>query len=523
MVILYSLWRVWRVFIFFNIWAQYILCWIDWYHSMRRRHKQRKSRTGGMKFSRTMRERLIERMRQNPNESIDLVTVNELLKESVVRVISTDTTYSFVFEVTPKVVPLMDTRKLSREHAIDTESNDDMGVSVTKLCAKISFIRKTPGNKVLDIEYLDLRCVSPEEFQTEIVVQKKIHDLLACRNSNAFVADVIANAIVTTGQFIDILNTWVKTPSLNTIRQMIERLTDVSVGIFLMELIPTAKYTTIGHLPESPYKVRAVTELAAQFLVVASEQIALYDGHSHNALAVYRIGFFRSIGISIKVLSPIEPDVRMIDFGKSLRLNVETKQNLCSRFRSLCDHINEGVNTWSDIATVCHFFGCTEKTLLTKFETELQFPNFMCTVPAGVPTVEPNVNNVHRALMMLAFIDFMMHNYFRCQMSFIIQYMYRMSHPGFELEFSNFLRTFSLDDVPESNELANVVAHIKKFATCACVPPMKPSLLRYDIASAAAMQPHPTKSISQEPPSSCKRRKCSMLGGTRKRSRRKLN
>lgn len=473
-----------------------------------------------MKFSRTMRERLIERMRQNPNESIDLVTVNELLKESVVRVISTDTSYSFVFEVTPKVVPLMDTRKLSREHAIDTESNDDMGVPVTKLCAKILFISKKPGIKVLDDTY----CVSPEEFQTEIVVQKKIHDLLACRNSNAFVADVIANAIVTTGQFIDILNTWVKTPSLNTIRQRIESLTDVSVGIFLMELIPTAKYTTIGHLPESPYKVRAVTELAAQFLVVASEQIALYDGHSHNALAVYRIGFFRSIGISINVLSPIEPDVRMIDFGKSLRLNVETKQDLCSRFRSLYDDINKGVNTWSDITTVCRFFGCTEKKeILTKFETELQFPNFMCTVPTVVPTVEPNVKNVHRALMMLAFIDFMMHNYIRCQMSFIIRYMYRMPHPGFEIAFSLFLRTFSLDDVPEPNELANVVAHIKKFATCACVPTMKPSLLRYDIASAAAMQPHPTKSISQEPPSSCKRRKCSILGGTRKRSRRKLN
>jgi hypothetical protein len=470
-----------------------------------------------MKFSRTMRERLIERMRQNPNASIDLVTVNELLKESVVRVISTDTSYSFVFEVTPKVVPLMDTRKLSREHAIDTESNDDMGVPVTKLCAKVSFISKKPGNKVLDDKY----CVSPEEFQTEIVVQKKIHDLLACRNSNAFVADVIANAIVTTDQFIDILNTWVETPSLNTIRQMIKSLTDVSVGIFLMELIPTAKYTTIGHLPESSYKVHAVTELAAQFLVVASEQIALYDGHSHNALAVYRIGFFRSIGISIKVLRPIEPDVRMIDFGKSLRLNVETKQNLCSRFRSLYDHINKGVNTWSDIATVCRFFGCTKETLLTKFETELQFPNFMCTVPTVVPMVEPNVENVHRALMMLAFIDFTMHDYIRCQMSFIIRYMYRMSHPGFELGFSYFLRTFSLDHVPESNELANVVAHIKKFATCACVPPMDPSLLRYGIASAAAMQPHPTKSISQEP--SCKRRKCSILGGTRKRSRRKLN
>jgi hypothetical protein len=463
-----------------------------------------------MKFSRTMRERLIERMRQNPNASIDLVTVNELLKESVVRVISTDTSYSFVFEVTPKVVPLMDTRKLSREHAIDTESNDDMGVPVTKLCAKVSFISKKPGNKVLDDKY----CVSPEEFQTEIVVQKKIHDLLACRNSNAFVADVIANAIVTTDQFIDILNTWVETPSLNTIRQMIKSLTDVSVGIFLMELIPTAKYTTIGHLPESPYKVHAVTELAAQFLVVASEQIALYDGHSHNALAVYRIGFFRSIGISIKVLRPIEPDVRMIDFGKSLRLNVETKQNLCSRFRY--DHINEG----TDIVKVCRFFGCTKETLLSKFETELQFPNFMCTVPTVVPMVEPNVENVHRALMMLAFIDFMMHDYIKCQMSFIIRYMYRrMSRPGLELGFSNFLENFSLDHVPESNELANVVAHIKKFATCACVPPMDPSLLRYDIA---AMQPHPTKSISQEP-SSCKKRKCSILGGTRKRSRRKLN
>jgi hypothetical protein len=471
-----------------------------------------------MKFSPTMRERLIERMRQNPNESIDFLTVNELLKESVVRVISTDTSYSFVFEVTPKVVPLMDTRKLSRKHAIDTESNDDMGVPVTKLCAKISFISNKTGNAVLDKD-----CVSPEEFHTEILVQKKIHDLLACRNSNAFVADVIANAIVTTGQFIEILNTWAEraeNPSLNTIRRMLEGRADVHVGIFLMELIPTAKYTTIGHLPESPYKVRAVTELAAQFLVVASEQIALYDGHSHNALAVYNIGFFRGVGILFKVLSPIEPDVRMIDFGKALRLNVETKQNLCSRFHSL--YVNKGVNQRTDIATVCRFFGCTEETLLTKFETELQFPNFMCTVPTVVPTVEPNVNNVHRALMMLAFIDFMMHDYIKCQMSFIIRYMYHMSHPHLELEFSNFLRTFSLDDVPESNELANVVAHIKKFATCACVPPMDPSLLRYDIASAAAMQPHPTKSISQETPS-CKKRKCSILGGTRKRSRRKLN
>jgi hypothetical protein len=280
-----------------------------------------------------------------------------------------------------------------------------------------------------------------------------------------------------------------------------------------MELIPTAKYTTIGHLPESPYKVRAVTELAAQFLVVASEQIALYDGHSHNALAVYNFGFFRGVGILLRVLNPIEPDVRIIDFGKALRLDFETKQNLRSRFHSLC------VNKDTNIATVCRFFGCTEETLLTKFETELQFPNFMCTVPTVVPTVEPNVKNVHRALMMLAFIDFMMHDYIICQMSFIIRYMY---HPRFELEFSNFLKNFSLDDVPEPNELANVVAYIKKFATCACVPPMDPSLLRYDIASAAAMQPHPTKSISQETPS-CKRRKCSMLGGTRKRSRRKLN
>jgi len=474
---------------------------------MRRRHKQRKSRTGGMKFSPTMRKILIDRMRQNPNEFIDLVTVNELLKESVVSVISTDTSYSIVFEVTPKVVPLMDTRKLSRKHAIDTESNDDMGVPVTKLCAKISFISNKHGDAVLD-KY----CVSPEEFQTEIVVQKKIHDLLACRNSNAFVADVIANAIVTPAQFIEILNTWAEKPYLNTIIRTLEQRPDVHVGIFLMELMPTAKYTTIGHLPESPYKVRAVTELAAQFLVVASEQIALYDGHSHNALAVYKFGFFRGVGILLGVLSPIEPDVRIIDFGKALILDFKTKQNLCSRFRSLYDHINKGINKGTDIETVCRFFGCTKETLLTKFETELQFPNFMCTV-------EPNVKNVHRALMMLAFIDFMMHDYTRCQMSFIIRYMY----PRFELEFSNFLKNFSLDHVPESNELHNVVAHIKKFATCACVPPMDPSLLRYDIASAAAMQPHPTKSISQEPPSSCKRRKCSMLGGTRKRSRRKLN
>jgi hypothetical protein len=403
----------------------------------------------------------------------------------------------------------MDTRKLSRKHAIDAESNDDMGVPVTKLCAKISFISNKSGDAVLD-KY----CVSPEEFRTEILVQKKIHDLLACRNSNAFVADVIADAIVTPAQFIEILNTWAEKPYLNTIIRTLEQRSDVRVGIFLMELIPTAKYTTIGHLPESPYKVRAVTELAAQFLVVASEQIALYDGHSHNALAVYNFGFFRGVGILLRVLSPIEPDVRIIDFGKALRLDVETtKQNLRSRFHSLC------VNKGTDIATVCHFFGCTKETLLTKFETELQFPNFMCTVPTVVPTVEPNVKNVHRALMMLAFIDFMMHDYIRCQMSFIIRYMY---HPRFELEFSNFLKNFSLDDVPEPNELHNVVAHIKKFATCACVPPMDPSLLRYDIASAAAMQPHPTKSISQETPS-CKRRKCSMLGGTRKRSRRKLN
>ena len=265
--------------------------------NMRRRHKQRKSRTGGMKFSPTMREILIERMRQNPNESIDFLTVNELLKESVVRVISTDTSYSFVFEVTPKVVPLMDTRKLSRNHAIDTESNDDMGVPVTKLCAKISFISNKTGNAVLDKD-----CVSPEEFHTEILVQKKIHDLLACRNSNAFVADVIANAIVTTVQFIEILNTWAENPSLKTIIRMLKGRDDVRVGIFLMELIPTAKYTTIGHLPESQYKVRAVTELAAQFLVVASEQIALYDGRSHNALAIYNIGVFRRVGILFRVL-----------------------------------------------------------------------------------------------------------------------------------------------------------------------------------------------------------------------------
>ena len=483
-----------------------------------------------MRFSRKALEILIQRGVDHNEDYNDFNVMKFLIaRASGLRIVWDASTYSFIFELTfpdglidPYGLPLGESGATLAAHTAAAGAPEP-GTRVSTFCAKISFVHDGPDS--LHNEYKNVRkqTVPSHKANGEADTQRMLFETFACRRTTApFVPDVIAHAILTGPQFLALFATVLSsnvastTPDvLGTPKEIYDWIDawitsdGIMVDVILMEMMDfqrtapgvarTEPFTMIRELrlrsQTDPHR-RAALRMMANIALVRGKGIMPHDFHEGNGMAT-------ADGLQLY----------LIDWGGHFNLNIPAdRHRLLSIFEDMCsqsrtadadaskDAMKEvtaagaaGV-TGADLVKIkrlarfpsleelCGFFqiGFRDKTvqnyrdinlanLKAAFQTRLMaFVDFTCE--------NPTPQNVHSALMMVAFVDFMANrmefNYPYCQCGGVLKVVYPnqagqkptstlIDLNAFE-DFRLFLKTFAVVDIPSNTRLSDVVAMIEE-------------------------------------------------------------
>jgi hypothetical protein len=451
-----------------------------------------------------------------------------------VKVVWDASTYSFIFQLTlpPGGLSLLDSFGLPLAETADTlatylASTPELGTPIKTFCAKISFVYDAPPSAPyptsLRKEYHGKikETTTTAKANKEADIQRMLFEMFACRRSTAsFVPDVLAHAILSRREFVTIFGKALKsnvasaksgvvgTP--NKILNWIAGWTfsePVNVDVILMEMMDfertapgvprTTEFGMIHSLRSLPHRhqhEQAALRMSAEIALVRGKGVMPHDFHEGNGLAtedgmqLYLIDW----GGLFYLLSQADLDKVLDDFDRlcASAENGETEETkrAQSKVSSAKTDNEKKLARFPCLQDLCGFFqisfeadpATNVSNLRQQFKAHLTtLDDFTCSVP--IP------QTVHRALMMVAFVDFMSNrmnfNYPYCQCGSVLSIVYpdqsatRQSTTGILVsafdDFRTFLKTFAVDAFPVHTRLQVVVqliTEIVKLCPTACSP-----------------------------------------------------
>jgi hypothetical protein len=332
-----------------------------------------------------------------------------------------------------------------------------------------------------------------------------VHDILTGPQFRAIFGNVLKSTVAsarpilgTPKEIYDWIDEWIASDG-------------IMVDVLLMEMMDfqrtapgvprSMRFKMIHSLSGTPSYGPAALRMAAEIAVVGGKEIVPHDFHGGNGLAI-----------------PNGLQLYLVDWGGLFNLaNPEDRATLLDIFKQMCerafttgveesDHARQEAMKTADskkkllarfpcLEDLCGFFEIpfhdrneNIRMLKEKFKEELTtgFVDFVC--------VAPTPQNVHHALMLVAFIDFMSnimnHVYPYCQCGGVLGIVYPQqddtfaSTTGIDVstfrDFRTFLRQFNVQTLPPNTELDKVVGLIQEIvAPCpsACAA-MSPQMLR---------------------------------------------
>ena len=495
-------------------------------HGRGRTNKARNKQRGGMKFAYAVKKYFIEHgIKYN-----DLNVMNLLIENVTdIRIVWDASRYSFIFELT---IPgfLIDQHGLSVKQSEDTHAAfaavaagaSELGTRVSTFCAKISFVYD--GKYSLDKTYKSVKkdTVSSAKANKEADTQRMLFEEFACLSTTApFVPDVLAHAILTGPQFnamfakllsppatssmfASALSTFTSTKKdgvLGTPNEIYKWIMDwcareqtLMIDVIFMEMMdfgrtaPSAPRSTpfqmIVNLRSHQHEHQlAALRMMANIASVRGKGIMPHDFHEGNGMAtddglqLYLIDWGGIWNLSI----PEDRAKVLHDFGRvcerAFTTSAEEAANEMKITAGSSDN-EKRVARFPSIEDLCGFFQLNMlptrkenvKVLKDMFQEDLDnVVDFTC--------VEPTEQNVHHALMMVAFVDYMSNrmnfdDYPNCQCGSVLKVVYPeqlkpiktstgVTVTAFD-DFRTFLKTFAVVDFHSNTRLQDVVDLIKE-------------------------------------------------------------
>jgi|688.fasta_scaffold05594_11 hypothetical protein len=515
----------------------------------RGRTKKARKQHGGMKFSREIKERLLT-MGVSVSE-LDIIRF--LVSAAVdVKVVWDTSTYSFIFQLTlpPGGLSLLDSFGLPLAESADTlaaflAKTPELGTPIKTFCAKISFVYDAPdpfAPHALQKEYVKTRknTTTTAKANKEADIQRMLFEQFACRRSTAsFVPDVLAHAILTRHQFVTIFGKALSSTAASTnpdvvgtpdkIFKWIAGWTfsePIKIDVILMEMMDfertapgvprTTEFGMIRSLrlrSDTSLHKKAALRMSAEIALVRGKGVTPHDFHEGNGLAtengeqLYLIDW----GGLFYLLNPLDFAKVLDDFDRlcANAKNGEQEEIKRAQFKA------QGAKTYDEkkharfpcLQDLCGFFqipfdAADRATNVSRLKAEFQahlrtLDDFTCSAP--IP------QTVHRALMMVAFVDFMSNrmnfNHPYCQCGSVLSIVYpdqsgtNPSTTGIPVsafdDFRTFLKKFAVDAFPANTRLPDVVKMITEITTLcptACAPLSVDELRPYWMQDAHAVR-----------------------------------
>jgi len=493
-----------------------------------RMNKARDKQRGGMKFAYAVQKYFID----NRIEYNDLNVMKLLIANTTdIQIVWDASTYSFIFELTIPPV-LIDPYGLPIGQSVDTHAAytavaagaPELGTRVSTFCAKISFV--CDGTNLKNKYRGRNKCtVTSAKANKEADTQCMLFEAFACRRTTApFVPDVLAHAILTGAQFramfgpllsppatsatsifATALSTFTSTKKqgvLGTPNEIYNWIMDwcghdtrLMIDVIFMEMIdfgraaPSVSRTTPFQMI---YQLRshqrehqlAALRMMANIACVRGKGIMPHDFHEGNGMAtadglqLYLIDWGGIWNLSIT-----EDRAKVLrDFGRvcdrARTTSAEEAVNAMKQITAGSSDNQKRVARFPSIEDLCGFFQLTilptrdknVKVLKDMFKEDLDaVVDFTC--------VPPTPQNVHHALMMVAFVDFMSNrmnfdDYPYCQCGSVLKVVYPEQDKPIKTstditvtafdDFRTFLKTFAVADFPSNTRLPEVVDLIKE-------------------------------------------------------------
>jgi len=307
---------------------------------------------------------------------------------SKINLISDNSRYSFILQGTIPKSPAV---------CID-------GVNVSTFCMKITFVsdKQIPES----YEYIHAHkpiyknTISVNEIKKEAAIQRKLYDSFTA----PFVPRVFGDGIFSNTHFTNLFDNLLKEPSIvipngsetftvvSSIVELAKRNPTWDVNIFAMEYIgkPYAtlfdrsfESSTFGSPVFKPTHINVgYQRMAASLACVAGVGVILYDSHNNNGL-----------------INQEKTKVVLLDVCDAFDV---TKNSDMTKMKDIFMAMISGGNELL-ISGLCAFFGVEKQSeLKDKFVTNLAFTDFR-------KSAKINIRDIHHSLMMVAFVDFMVH------------------------------------------------------------------------------------------------------------------
>ena len=510
----------------------------------RGRTKKARKQHGGMKFSREIKERLLT-MGVSVSE-LDIIRF--LVSAAVdVKVVWDTSTYSFIFQLTlpPGGLSLLDSFGLPLAESADTlaaflAKTPELGTPIKTFCAKISFVYDAPH--ALQKEYFKTKknTTTTAKANKEADIQRMLFEQFACRRSTAsFVPDVLAHAILTRHEFVTIFGKALSSTAASTNPDVVGTPDKIfkwiagwtfsepmKIDVILMEMMDfertapgvprTTEFGMIRSLrsrTDTSLHKKAALRMSAEIALVRGKGVTPHDFHEGNGLAtedgkqLYLIDW----GGLFYLLDPVDFAKVLDDFDRLCANAKNGEQEEIKRAQSKA----QGAKTYDEkkharfpcLQDLCGFFqipfdAADRATNVSRLKAEFQahlrtLDDFTCSAP--IP------QTVHRALMMVAFVDFMSNrmnfNHPYCQCGSVLSIVYpdqsgtNPSTTGIPVsafdDFRTFLKTFAVDAFPANTRLLDVVKMITEITTLcptACAPLPREELRPYWMQDAHAVR-----------------------------------
>jgi hypothetical protein len=498
----------------------------------RGRTKKARKQHGGMKLSREIKEHLLTMGVSEVN------IIKFLVSKAVnVKVVWDTSTYSFIFQLTlPPGLSLLDSFGLSLAESADTlaaflAKTPELGTPISTFCAKISFVYDAPPSAPssapyptsLQREYHSRikETTTTAKANREADIQRMLFEQFACRRSTAsFVPDVLAHAILTRYEFVTIFGKALSSTAKSTKTGVVGTPNEIfnwiahwtygepmKIDVILMEMMDfertapgvprTTEFGMIRSLrsrTDTSLHKKAALRMSAEIALVRGKGVTPHDFHEGNGLAtengeqLYLIDW----GGLFYLLNPVDLAKVLDDFDRLCTSAFNTEQeeikNAWTKANGAKTYNEQKLARFPCLQDLCGFFqipfdaadrATNVSRLKTTFEAHLRkLDDFTCSVPTP--------QTVHRALMMVAFVDFMSNrmnfNHPYCQCGNVLSIVYPdqsakySSTTGIDVsalgyhgddtaDFRTFLKKFAVDVFPAHTRLLDVVAMITEITT----------------------------------------------------------
>jgi len=340
------------------------------------------------------------------------------------------------------------------------------GISFTQFCMKITIV----GPQKIDYEYTTVnretisKFISTEEaIRKEVLLQIILDNEFRKNNKRPIVPYVIHECFLSSEEFSRLFSKGRFGTLLDNVRYIIRSIQDNlqdrsrRVHIFFMEYMDNTKYKTLEQrisewdarwtpqIVRTDYKKKAYQRMAANLACAAGCKVIPYDTYEPNVM-----------------LDAQANDVRLIDLGNTFDLQND-QTAIVGLFDEMLQKAGGGGDSLGSFPTLDQlnaFFGVTSSDALSKaFKT--------CLTSFIDLRTETNltVKNIHRNLIMLAFIDFMINRFglldmmaiSYCKSRFAMESVYG---EGSFATFNGFLDNINPNDIQGYQQQLEVIQSI---------------------------------------------------------------